>query len=137
MTVMRRWLALSGVTIAIVLVTFPWDLQDHTHWMKVAWVPFLTGVVRPLDAAGNFALYLPFGLLMPGRTRRRRVVAAVAAAFLLSGLTELGQIWSHVRFPSATDLVMNVLGSAAGGVIRSRRVAVERPIASGPDALSA
>ena len=37
---------------------------------------------------------------------------------LLSASLELAQVWSHVRFPSATDVVMNVAGSVAGALIR-------------------
>jgi len=37
---------------------------------------------------------------------------------LLSASLGLAQVWSHVRFPSATDVVMNVAGSVAGALIR-------------------
>jgi hypothetical protein len=33
-------------------------------------------------------------------------------------LLEFAQVWSHWRFPSATDLVMNVMGSIAGAAAR-------------------
>ena len=104
------WLAVA----AIVAATFPWDLRDHAHWSKVAWIPFATGIVRPTDLLLNAALYLPFGFLLAARMRRAPVVTTVVAALVLSSLMELAQVWSHVRFPSATDVVMNVLGAAIG-----------------------
>jgi glycopeptide antibiotics resistance protein len=106
-------------TLAFVTaLTFPWDLQDHPHWFKVAWLPFVTGIVRPQDLLANAALYFPVGFAMPASSRRTRVVAAAGLAVVMSGLLELAQVWSHVRFPSATDLVMNVVGSIAGAAAR-------------------
>ena len=115
----RRSLFLFVATVVfIIAVTFPWDLQDHPHWQKVAWVPFLTGIVRPLDLLGNFALYFPFGFFLPLGPRRARPLAAAAMATLLSTSLEFSQVWSHWRFPSATDSVMNIMGSVAGALVR-------------------
>lgn len=98
----------------IVVATFPYDFMTHAHWRRVSWVPFTTGIVRPRDMLLNLLLYAPFGACFPG-TRTRRVVAfCLLSAFVLSCLLELTQVWSHVRFPSATDVAMNVIGAAAG-----------------------
>ena len=113
----RTWPYLLATLAFIIAGTFPWDLQDHPHWFKIAW-PFVIGIVRPLDLLANAALYFPLGFFMPGRSRRARVAAAVGVAGVTSGLLEFSQVWSHVRFPSATDLVMNVLGAAAGAAAR-------------------
>ena len=116
----RDWIYLFASLFVIAAVTFPWDLQDHPHWYKVAWWPFVTGIVRPHDLLINAALYFAVGFFMPVRSFRSRVVFAAGVAFALSGLLELAQVWSHVRFPSATDLVMNVMGSIAGAVAAGR-----------------
>jgi glycopeptide antibiotics resistance protein len=114
----RTWSFFLATVVFIIAATFPWDLQDHPHWQKVAWVPFATGIVRPLDMLGNVALYFPFGFFLPMRPGRARVLVAAALATLLSGSLELSQVWSHWRFPSATDLVMNVTGSVVGALVR-------------------
>jgi glycopeptide antibiotics resistance protein len=114
----RSWLYLLATLFLIIAGTFPWDLQDHPHWFKIAWLPFVTGIVRPLDLLANAALYFPLGFFMPVRSRRARVAAAAGLAVVTSGMLEFGQVWSHQRFPSATDLVMNVIGSIAGAAVR-------------------
>ena len=118
----RTWSPIVATLVVIVAITFPWDLQDHPHWFKVAWLPFFTGIVRPRDLLANAALYFPIGFLLPARSRRGRVAWAAGVALLVSALLELAQVWSHVRFPSATDLVMNVLGSVVGAMVSARDV---------------
>ena len=110
------WLLWTGL---ILLLTVPWDLQNHPHWYKVAWRPFV-GIVRPVDLLLNFVLYVPFGAWVPIRRDRLLVVGLLAA--ILSGGCELSQVWSHWRFPSTTDLVMNTLGAVAGRLWRKRAV---------------
>jgi hypothetical protein len=114
----RTWWYFLAATTSLIVLTFPWDLQNHPHWQKVAWVPFVTGIVRLQDLLGNAALYFPFGYFMPTESRSVRVAAAMALSMLLSASIELAQVWSHVRFPSATDVVMNVAGSVAGALTR-------------------
>ena len=116
----RSWVSPVGALILVIAVTFPWDLQGHPHWYKVAWVPFVTGILRAHDLLLNAALYFPLGFFLPIRPRLRRVVWATAVALLSSAILELAQVWSHVRFPSATDVVMNVVGSLAGAALGRR-----------------
>ena len=59
----RNSIYLSGALLLIAAATFPWDFQDHPHWYKVAWLPFVTGIVRPIDLLLNAALYFPIGFL--------------------------------------------------------------------------
>jgi glycopeptide antibiotics resistance protein len=120
---MRRRIALWLIVIAIAAVTIPWDWQDHSHWNKVAWVPFRTGIVRPVDLLINVTLFFPLGFLLPSNSTRSRFATALVAGLMLSTLIELTQVWSHVRFPSATDIVMNVLGSLIGAFGASWREA--------------
>jgi glycopeptide antibiotics resistance protein len=114
----RTWPFFLATLVLILAVTFPWDLQNHPHWQKVAWVPFATGIVRPIDLLGNAALYFPFGFFLPVRPRRARLLIAAVLAALLAGSLEFSQVWSHWRFPSATDVAMNVAGSVAGALVR-------------------
>ena len=81
-------------------------------------MPFVTGIVRPVDMLGNAALYFPFGFFLPLRRSRGRLLIAGVLAALLSASLELSQVWSHWRFPSATDVTMNVAGSVAGALVR-------------------
>ena len=112
-------MVLAGAIIAA--VTAPWDLRDHAHVYKVSWIPFLSGIIRPIDLLANFALYLPLGYFFPSDGYRRRIVFAAVTGLLLSASMETAQVWSHVRFPSATDLVMNVAGCIAGAIVSGRR----------------
>lgn len=112
---------ITAVVVVIVLATAPWDLRDHPHVYKVSWIPFLSGIVRPVDVLANLALYFPLGYVFPLRGRAGRLAAACSAGLLLSLVMETTQVWSHVRFPSATDLLLNVVGCAAGAMIAIRR----------------
>ena len=116
----RQWLYLAATLGLIAVGTFPWDLQNHPHPYKVAWAPFVTGVVRPQDLLLNALLYFPVGYFLPLQSRRTRVLWTAGLALLVSGLLEYCQVWSHSRFPSSTDLVMNVAGSIAGALAGTR-----------------
>lgn len=100
-----------GFLLFIVVPWYRW--QDHAHWTRVQWLPFLTPPLRVRDIVANTLVYVPFGLLFT-RAIRPSVWAAVSAAFLLSLLTEWTQVYSHGRFPSSTDLLCNTLGAWVG-----------------------
>ena len=104
-------------TSLILLVVLPWaNFQNHTHWQRVAWIPFVSPPVKVRDVVVNVLLYLPWGFLwmrqMPNRLQRIWIVVALAAVLSIS--TEAAQLYSHGRFPSATDAFNNVLGAFAG-----------------------
>ena len=100
-------------TLLIVAIVFPWrDLQDHTHWGKVLWVPFVTPPVKTIDLVGNVLLYLPFGFL--GARATRRTILVLGGAALLSLVTESAQLFSHARYPSTTDFICNLAGCMLG-----------------------
>lgn len=110
-------------TLIIVAIVVPWrDIQDHTHWEKVGWIPFITPPVEWSDMIGNFVLYLPFGRLSV-RALPRRPALTMVLALLLSGGTEFTQLYSHWRFPSMTDLVVNLSGAWCGIYFARRRSA--------------
>jgi hypothetical protein len=119
-----RWVRHLGAvaTLAVIgLATIPRDFQDHAHWSKVAWVPFLTGPVKLHDMVLNVVLYLPLGYLLPIRSARVRLISALVIGAALSMLLEWLQVWSHSRFPSATDFALNIVGSVLGAWLANRR----------------
>jgi glycopeptide antibiotics resistance protein len=92
--------------------------QDHPHWNRARWIPYVSPPVRARDIAGNFALYVPFGFLYArGRPIPAVFLRGLAYAVLLSTGTEFTQLFSHQRFPSVQDVLMNVLGAAGGMAI--------------------
>jgi glycopeptide antibiotics resistance protein len=103
----------TGLTL---LAVIPWtDFQDHTHWSRVQWVPFITPPVRIIDVVGNILLYVPFGYwFIEASSRRDRLWRAAVCAAVLSVGTEWSQLYSHSRFPSFTDVTCNVLGAWSG-----------------------
>jgi len=111
--------------VLFALLFVPWgDVQDHTHWYKVAWVPFGSRPVKPLDVIGNIVAFVPFGLLLTlavGRGCRWEWPLGIGAALLLSFGAEAVQMYSHMRFPSATDLTANVIGAGVGVWLARRR----------------
>jgi len=111
-------LALSPIALAVL----PWsDFQGHTHWNKVAWIPFFSPPIRVRDIVANVLLFCPLGATVGVHSRARNVpLHAALVAVTVSLLAEWSQLYSHTRFPSATDLVCNAAGSmlAAAFVIR-------------------
>jgi len=107
----------------ILLVVVPWlTFKNHSHWERVAWIPFFSSEVKVRDLIANLLLYAPWGFFW-ARQRRdpsRRVWVVAVLAAILSIATEATQVYSHDRFPSATDVTCNVLG-AFGGASYARR----------------
>jgi glycopeptide antibiotics resistance protein len=108
------------LAVAFGLVAFaadwPWgDLQNHTHWSRVAWIPFVSRPVTPFDILQNLLLFAPFGCFVGLSTigsRRRGVLYAALLTTAIGFAGEASQLYSHSRFPSATDLTCNVVGAA-------------------------
>ena len=119
------WLGWVAIILAIVV---PWgDFQGHTHWAKVAWIPFVSPPVKLIDIVGNIALYLPFGYLA------RKAFGASVPTWAIGGMgmvlaiaTEGTQLYSHWRFPSATDVTANLMGCLIGASLAGRDVRVNR-----------
>jgi glycopeptide antibiotics resistance protein len=111
----------------IVALVVPWrSLQNHAHWARIRWIPFVSAPVSCVDIVGNVLLYVPFGYIVSSRCTRWAMGVVSAAA--LSCTTEFTQIWSHGRFPSVQDVLMNILGTAVGMMLyRSRRVRQQSP----------
>ena len=111
-----RWL-LALWTVLIVIVVLPWtSFQDHPHWTRIGWVPFLSGPISVRDILGNVLLYVPWGYAHARAIRGSRagLWSVAGHALLLSITTEAAQIWSHGRFPTLTDVTCNLVGACAG-----------------------
>lgn len=115
---MRFWRALwSAWWVLWAIYAIPWGFFDgQAHWDRVVWVPFFP--LRARDAFLNLVFFIPFGYL--GGRASWRWPSVVAAAASVSLLTELVQVFAVERWPSTTDLIMNV-GGAVVGVLIARR----------------
>lgn len=74
------------------------------------------------DLVANLLLYMPFGLCLvlawPAHWRRLTTLAAtVMIGTLLSLAVELLQVYAPSRVSSLTDVIINAIGTLAGGVI--------------------
>jgi hypothetical protein len=112
----------------IVLAVVPWtSYQNHAHWQRVAWIPFISPPVKLRDVGANLLMYAPWGFFaarsQPGRALPVGIIVALGAALSLA--TEASQLYSHGRFPSATDVVCNVLGAFAGSMYARRRLRID------------
>jgi len=117
-----RALLLLAISL-IALIVLPWgDFQDHTHWSKVGWIPFVSKPVRLRDIVANVLLFMPFGAAAALSARRAPLMAGALGGATLSLLSETAQLYSHTRFPSATDVIANTVGAAAAALLISRHL---------------
>lgn len=117
-----------AVPLALIVLATTWPLsrfQDHAHWADVEWVPFSI-YRRPFDVVANMLLFVPFGVAVAWRGPRARVRQAAVAAFLLSLAIETGQVFTHNRAATVTDVLTNTAGAWLGARLatRSGRTAV-------------
>jgi len=105
----------------IAAIAYPWnDLQDHSHWARVGWIPFLSPPVRFFDIVANVVLFVPLGVAVAA-TSRKPIMSAGLFALAVSIAVESLQLYSHSRFPSATDVVCNVVGAISAAYLVVRR----------------
>ena len=104
--------------VVIAVVSGPWfGIVTRPQWERVTLVPFHGFEDKPRDVLVNFLLFVPFGWsLAKTGSVRGRIGTAILAAAVVSLCVELPQLFYRLRDPSATDLVMAMLGSAAGSV---------------------
>ncbi|WP_162243491.1 VanZ family protein [Leifsonia sp. Root4] len=76
-------------------------------------VPFDIGY-PVLEFAANVALFVPFGILVPLIAPLWHPWLVMASGFALSCLIEFTQTALPSRFPTASDLLANTLGTALG-----------------------
>jgi glycopeptide antibiotics resistance protein len=125
------WTAAAGYAAALAVVTLaPVRLRSDFGRYRNNWKPQLVPIwnlvvnLRDGDrvmttlagAAGNVALFLPFGFLLPLLAPRMdRWWRTVGAGFALSAAIELTQLaFPGLRRPDVNDVLMNTLGAALG-----------------------
>jgi glycopeptide antibiotics resistance protein len=125
------WTAAAGYAAVLALVTLaPVRLRSDFGRYRNNWkpqlVPLWNLVVNLRDghrvmatlagAAGNVALFLPFGFLLPLLAPRMdRWWRTVGAGFALSLVIELTQLgFPGLRRPDVNDVLLNTLGAALG-----------------------
>lgn len=98
------------------LVSSPWTGFTWTaQWHRVQYVPFVGPADKARDVALNVLLFVPFGLSAGWRRRPAQALTrATSLALAVSLSAEAMQLFSTRRFPSATDLLAGMVGSAIG-----------------------
>lgn len=115
-----RFVLILSLTCIAVLTLLPTrGYRTHAHWDRVQWVPFGERSLPPLQAAANVALFLPLGWALARMWPRRRALAVVSAA-ALSGAIETVQVFAHGRYPTTTDVALNVAGAFLGVLLAMR-----------------
>ena len=115
--------ALAAAAILVLTLWPPDAFRAHGHWERISWVPFADPWGKPWELVANVLLFAPFGYL---GTRalgagRRAALAVALCGLALSLAVETAQIFAHDHFPSATDVVANLLGAGAGAAVAARR----------------
>jgi glycopeptide antibiotics resistance protein len=123
--------AYAAVLVVVTLAPIRWraDLARYRNNWKPQLVPIWNMVVNLRDgdralatlagAAGNVALFLPLGFLLPMLAPWfDRFWRTVATGFVLSSLIELSQVaFPGVRRADVNDVLMNTLGAALGYLV--------------------
>lgn len=103
------------------LVSLPWlGPTRHPQWHRVHWIPLTGPADRPRDLVANLLLFFPFGYSLAGSRRRGGFVGVAVLAALVSASAEATQLFSTDRYPSATDVLAAILGSAIAYQMRLR-----------------
>jgi glycopeptide antibiotics resistance protein len=106
-------------TLLVWIVSFPWSGLTSQPRRSYTLVPFTDPADKPSDVIINLLLFLPFGFSFAGRPGLKApVVAAGIAAAIVSTSAEAVQLFSTVRYPSATDVTCAIAGSVAGAICR-------------------
>ena len=114
------WVGLVVASALVLVADFPWgDLQDHSHWSKIRWIPFVSPPLKLGDIALHTLLCAPIGGLS-GRLFRRPLLMAFGLSLSLSVTAEWSQVYSHTRYPSATDVTCNVAGAVLAAALSRR-----------------
>lgn len=109
------------LSIGLVFVAaLPWsDRVGHSHWLRVDWVPFVSRRFRAIDVTANVLLCMPLGATA-ALVFNRGVAAAAMISLPLSMFVEWTQVYSHLRFPSMTDVACNVAGAMVAAALVRR-----------------
>ncbi len=120
------------ILFIVILSSFPWWVES-AQWNRVRWIPLLDLFRSPRwllrDAIANCFLYVPLGCAYAGMraaTGGRLVGEAALAGLGVSLTCELYQVFSPVRFPSMTDVLINTVGALLGASIAVKSLARPR-----------
>lgn len=69
------------------------------------------------NALGNFAIFIPMGILLPALFQRLNVKKTVLTCFLVSLTIEVAQYIFGIGITDIDDLILNTLGAAAGALL--------------------
>ena len=112
---MRSW---PFWILVVVAASGPWfGVVLEPQWDRVTWIPFTGFGDKPRDMIVNVLLYVPFGWsFVKTRSRRARVRDVMVAAAVVSIAVEIPQLFYRLRDPSTTDVLMAIIGAAAGSL---------------------
>lgn len=89
----------------------PWrSLRSTPKLYPIHLNPFTHGI--SVDQLLNLLFYVPLGIIGVGLGWRTQTIVVIAA--LLSGGTELAQLFSTDRYPSVLDFILNTAGAVIG-----------------------
>jgi glycopeptide antibiotics resistance protein len=102
--------------LVVLIISGPWfGFVRQPQWWDVNWVPFADPADKPRDLLQNVLLFVPFGWSYASeRVNRTALAGALAWALVVSAFAELTQLFSPARYPSTTDVLMALLGTALG-----------------------
>jgi glycopeptide antibiotics resistance protein len=111
----------------VLLISFPWvGFTLVPQWSRVHVIPFTDPADQARDLLANIGLFVPFGYSFARhRGSRFRIVEALLAATVVSICAEATQLFSTLRFPSATDVIAAMAGAAAGAWVSRAREAAD------------
>jgi glycopeptide antibiotics resistance protein len=111
----RFWLLWFGI---VLFVSLPWiGFTSRPQWERLNWVPFSDSADKPRDAVLNGLLFVPVGYAVSRRRVGLKAIALAAAmAASISIPAEATQLFSVRRYPSATDVLLAVVGALLGAV---------------------
>lgn len=105
-----------------------WDVQklsDVIQLFQETWSePVIFTLESLVGVAQNLVLFIPFGFLLCGATKRPRTVRILLVGFLLSLLIEICQLLLRLGWFETDDILHNTLGTLLG--IRLYRWIVRR-----------
>ena len=111
----RIWLTWFAL---VLFVSLPWiGFTSKPQWHRVNWMPFHDPADRPRDAVLNGLLFVPLGFAVSRRCQpMKAVMLATVMALSISIPAETTQLFSERRFPSATDVLVAVMGAVTGAI---------------------
>jgi glycopeptide antibiotics resistance protein len=116
-----RIILLLWLTSVLLVISLPWWKFDGApHWQNVQWIPFTDLSSHPavlVETAANILAFVPVGYLVVrslSPNSRHPLFLASLLGFCSSAGIEFYQLFCRDRVPSATDILMNVGGTALG-----------------------